>query len=76
MMKIVNYYFHSLQAFLLIVHRPFVGPYKPKKSPKPPKVEKSSQPKPPIILKKKAEESLETALSSTLNVTPSKGSIG
>jgi hypothetical protein len=33
---------------------------KPKKSPKPPNIEKSSQPKPPIILKKKAEESLET----------------
>jgi hypothetical protein len=33
---------------------------KPKKFQKPPKVEISSQPKPPIILKKKAEESLET----------------
>ncbi len=54
-----------------------IPPYiKPKKSPKPPKVEKSSQPKPPIILKKKAEEIPETDLSSTLDFTPSKGSIG
>ena len=38
-----------------------IPPYiKPKKFQKPPKVETSSQPKPPIILKKKAEESLET----------------
>ena len=38
-----------------------IPPYiKPKKFQKPPKVETSSQLKPPIILKKKAEESLET----------------
>jgi len=38
-----------------------IPPYiKPKKFQKPSKVETSSQPKPPIILKKKAEESLET----------------
>jgi hypothetical protein len=38
-----------------------IPPYiKPKKFQKSPKVETSSQPKPPIILKKKAEESLET----------------
>ncbi len=38
-----------------------IPPYiKPKKFQKPPKVETSSQPKPPIILKKKVEESLET----------------
>ncbi len=38
-----------------------IPPYiKPKKFQKPPKVETSSQPKPPIIFKKKAEESLET----------------
>ena len=38
-----------------------IPPYiKPKKFQKPPKVETSSQPKPPIILKKKAEETVET----------------
>jgi hypothetical protein len=38
-----------------------IPPYiKPKKFQKSSKVETSSQPKPPIILKKKAEESLET----------------
>jgi hypothetical protein len=38
-----------------------IPPYiKPKKFQKSPKVETSTQPKPPIILKKKAEESLET----------------
>lgn len=38
-----------------------IPPYiKPKKFQKPPKVETSTHPKPPIILKKKAEESLET----------------